>query len=227
MSRTWHRLALSAALVAVVYSLSLNGCELNIHIDGTRDEAADARLEMISMPSSSGWILTFAGLTTSPSQMRVQVGAEGEFRQLRTPTLTLDSKAKAVDITFEYTIDGTLKRRVFRFDPAAATLKFSKDTIDMVRTQWVSWRNYGGRKLVYFTFLHMHACALQKVEYGFSGNPDRVWPLPACQGATMTISADDNVLLYAPPEAKEIVVRLTFVDGESWTERFVNDALPE
>lgn len=99
---------------------------------------------------------------------------------------------------------------MFRFDPTAATLKFSKDAIDLVRTQWVSWRHYGGSKIVYFTFLHQHACALKKVTYGFSAKPDVEWPVPACQGATMKISDHENLMIYAPAEANEIVVRLTF-----------------
>ena len=204
---------LRAVLLASLAS-GLGGCDVDIHLGKSGSSETNGRtLKMVAQPGNMGWAIVFTGLAREPESFRVKVG-DGEFSDYRRGVMTLPADTPASTITIYYTLNGKEHGPLeFEFNPDQANLDFGKDALDMVRTGWVSWRDFDGRTLVYFSALHMYTCALKKVEYGFDGELDQEWKLPPCRGPSARIG-DEPISRDAPKGARSISVRLTFVDGE-------------
>lgn len=200
------------ATIVLSTLLALGGCGLEIQL-GTGSEASSGELKMVAQPGNLGWAILLTGLAREPESFRVEIG-DGEPTHYRRGMFTLPADTPASTFTVYYTLDGKEHGPFeFEFDPATATLAYSKDALDMTRTGWVSWSNHLGRELLYFTHLHMHTCALAKVEYGFDGKLDREWKLPPCRGPSARMG-DEPITTDVPGGARSVSVRLTFVDGE-------------
>lgn len=103
------------------------------------------------------------------------------------------------------------------FDPVSETLRNAKALLEQVRTSWVSFRDYDGKTLLYFTSLMVHRGGLQKITYGIdTEKPDRDFPFPARDEPGMSpIGSDITVFLEIFSATKFVSVQLTFKDGVS------------
>lgn len=85
--------------------------------------------------------------------------------------------------------------------------------------QWVAFRNWQGRQLIYFTHLVAWKCAIKEVRYAVDGqDPAELFPLPACdpQNPFLVNGESDTILLsFAPGEVEEISIQLVYGDGTS------------
>ncbi|MEM1082025.1 MAG: hypothetical protein AAGH65_10635, partial [Pseudomonadota bacterium] len=90
----------------------------------------------------------------------------------------------------------------FTFKPTQASLDDSLRMLDMTRTSWLSFREFDGNLLLYFTHLMMHRGSIQTIEYGLDRElPDRSYRFPAWnqpglapldESTTLYISVDRN-----------------------------------
>ncbi len=205
-----------SALIPLALSLvGLGACDIELRLGNGEAGASDPatrQLHMVAQPGNLGWSIVFTGLAEEPEGFRVKVG-DGQFSEYRRGVMTLPADTPATTFTLYYTLRGEEHGPLeFSFDPSKATLEFSKDALDMVRTGWVSWSDHLGKTLIYFTALHMHTCALDKVEYGFDGALDQQWALPPCRGPSARMG-DEPIAREAPAGARAISLRLTFTDG--------------
>lgn len=85
--------------------------------------------------------------------------------------------------------------------------------------QWIAFRNWQGRQLVYFTHLVAWKCAIGEVRYVINGRGlSETFPLPACnrQNPFVVDAEKDRIFLsFAPGEVTEIGIQLTYGDGTS------------
>jgi len=212
--------------LALPFVLAALACDVDINVNDGKEETRPTRtMKMIAQPGNAGWSLLFTGLAEEPQSFRIKVG-DGPFSDYRRGVMTLPADTPASKITVYYTLHGKEQGPLdFDFDPKSAALEFSKDALDMVRTGWISWRTMDDRTIVYFTALHMHTCALKKVEYGFDGKLDLQWALPPCRGPAGRLG-DEPTWTRAPKGARSVSVRLTYVDGETTDiQRIPNDGL--
>jgi hypothetical protein len=91
--------------------------------------------------------------------------------------------------------------------------------------QWIAFRNWQGRQLVYFTHLVAWKCAIDEIRYVVNGRGlSERFPLPACnpQDPFRVDAEKDTIFLsFAPGEVSEISIRLVYGDGtESEVRRF-------
>lgn len=91
--------------------------------------------------------------------------------------------------------------------------------------QWVAFRNWQGRQLIYFTHLVAWKCAIREVRYVINGQGlSERFPLPACnpQNPFLVDAEKDRIFLsFAPGAVREIGIRLVYGDGtESEVRRF-------
>jgi hypothetical protein len=80
---------------------------------------------------------------------------------------------------------------------------------------WVSFRDFNEKQLIYFTPLESYTCGIKKVRYSInSDDRDKVWELQPCDSKNPMAVTKDIIYLTMPlGTAKSIAVQVTFADG--------------
>lgn len=83
--------------------------------------------------------------------------------------------------------------------------------------QWLAFRNWDGKQLVYFTHLVSWKCGIAEVRYQVNGQGGAEhFPLPACDPQmpfNVDAEKDAIYLTFAAGTVREITVQLTYADG--------------
>ena len=90
-----------------------------------------------------------------------------------------------------------------------------KKILNMTQNSWVSFRDFNGKQLIYFTHLEAYTCGIKEVHYSLNSNDlDKVWELQACPSEGISSIKKELIYLILPlGTAKSIAVQLLFVDG--------------
>ncbi len=90
-----------------------------------------------------------------------------------------------------------------------------KKILNMTQNSWVSFRDFNGKQLIYFTHLEAYTCGIKEVHYSLNSNDlDKVWELQACPSEGISSIKKELIYLTLPlGTAKSIAVQLLFVDG--------------
>jgi len=94
-----------------------------------------------------------------------------------------------------------------------------KNILDLTKTSWVSFRDWQGQELIYFTHLESWKCGIDYVFYGLNGGPlDREWLLDECDPNNPNVVLKDKPYIELPlGSAQSISVQLIFKDGTKST----------
>jgi len=98
----------------------------------------------------------------------------------------------------------------------AQVLGGEKRILEFTRSNWVSFRDYNGRQLIYFTHLTAYRCGIAKVRYSLNSDQlDKTYALPPCDEARPNAIPEDHEPYLSLPlgSAHEIYLQLTFNDG--------------
>lgn len=129
----------------------------------------------------------------------------------------MSPKAKAGPVLVKYTDVGGAERGPFtlQFDPQAALFESQKKALDLTKNGWISYRDYDGRLLVYFTHLISYRCAVKEVRYTIDN--EEAWkefPIPACDAdKPFVVPTDSKTYLSIPKGTKYMMVQVTYQDG--------------
>lgn len=190
-------------------------------------------VKLIAMRSNQGWMLNLA---IADRTREIFVGLPGEdFRStgfvngavdpttgqpIPYPSFELPGDASTTDIQVRYTdIRGESQGPfTINFDPNAALIAGQKDILERLSNGWISYRDYDGRRLVYFTHLISYRCAIDTVRYGLdTDTPDTVFDLGPCDpGNPHAIPSDGPgsiVHTDVPKSVGSISVQLIYADG--------------
>ena len=95
-------------------------------------------------------------------------------------------------------------------------LQSVKQTIDLTKANWIAFRDFNGRQLLYFTHLMTWKCGLKEIRYAVnSSHIDSSWPLPECnpQNPYFIDPTKDDVYASFPLNSVEFVsVQVVFSD---------------
>lgn len=102
----------------------------------------------------------------------------------------------------------------FALDPDGEAGRGDKDILEMTKTSWVSFREFDGKTLVYFTHLMSWRGGINRIYYGVDKkNPDREFKFPPHKGAgTASITEDVPVYVEVPSGVKFVTVRVVYFD---------------
>ncbi|GAB4532832.1 MAG: hypothetical protein Tsb0019_34500 [Roseibium sp.] len=98
-----------------------------------------------------------------------------------------------------------------------------KQILDVTKANWVSFRDWQGQDLVYFTHLEAWKCGIEYVFYGVNDGPiDQEWQLDPCDPDTPNAVLKDKPYIEFPGGSLHSVsVQLIYPDGtRSAVERF-------
>lgn len=90
-----------------------------------------------------------------------------------------------------------------------------KQILDMTKTSWVSFRDWQGQQLIYFTHLEAWKCGIDYVFYGLNGGPlDQMWELDPCNPDNPNAVLKDKPYIELPAgSTQSISVQLIYPDG--------------
>lgn len=95
--------------------------------------------------------------------------------------------------------------------------------LESTTTSWVSFRDYDGKRLLYFTHLMSYRGSIERIDYGLnSERTNKNFPFPPWRQATMApIDADTPTYITVPRSTRYVTVQLTYKDGrKSAAQRF-------
>ncbi len=98
-----------------------------------------------------------------------------------------------------------------------------KQILDVTKASWVSFRDWQGQDLVYFTHLEAWKCGIEYVFYGVNDGPiDQEWALDACNPDAPNVVLKDKPYIARPGgSVQSVSVQLIYPDGtKSPVERF-------
>ncbi len=104
---------------------------------------------------------------------------------------------------------------VFSLPAGAMPPKQMKQILNMTQNNWVSFRDFNGKQLIYFTHLESYTCGIKEVHYSINSDDlDKVWELQPCDTKNPMAVTKDIIYLPMPlGTAKSIAVQVTFADG--------------
>jgi len=90
-----------------------------------------------------------------------------------------------------------------------------KKILNMTQNSWVSFRDFNGKQLIYFTHLEAYTCGIKEVHYSLNSDDlDEVWELQPCNTKNPMAITKDIIYLSMPlGTAEYIAVQVTFTDG--------------
>ncbi|MET1411365.1 hypothetical protein ABVF61_03800 [Roseibium sp. HPY-6] len=90
-----------------------------------------------------------------------------------------------------------------------------KQILDMTKASWVSFRDWQGQQLIYFTHLEAWKCGIDYVFYGLNGGPlDQMWELAECDPDNPNAVLKDKPYIELPAgSTQSISVQLIYPDG--------------
>ncbi len=90
-----------------------------------------------------------------------------------------------------------------------------KKILNMTQNSWVSFRDFNGKQLIYFTHLEAYTCGIKEVHYSLNSDDlDKVWELQPCDNKNPMAITKDIIYLSMPlGTTKSIAVQVTFTDG--------------
>ena len=88
-------------------------------------------------------------------------------------------------------------------------------TMPQMQSNWVSFRDYNGHQLIYFSILEAYKCGIRKVAYSINSEAlDQEWRLQPCNPKKQQEVTTNRPYLSLPlGTAKFIAVQLTFNDN--------------
>ncbi|MTI44759.1 putative caspase-like protein [Roseibium hamelinense] len=144
------------------------------------------------------------------------------------PMVELPGNAEAMDIMVKYTDIRGEEQGPFeiRFNPNLALIAGQKDILERMPNGWVSYRDFDGKRLVYFTHLISYRCAIDEVQYGLdTDTPNQSFEIGECDPdnphAIPSKGPGSVVYTDIPKPTKYLSVKLTYADGtQSEVQRF-------
>ena len=98
--------------------------------------------------------------------------------------------------------------------PPLAQLKVMAEA---AKGQWVAFRNWDGKQLIYFTIVVTYHCGLAEIRYSLNGaGLGERWPVPACNPQmpfNVDAQKDKIYLALEPGSVSAVSLQLVYADG--------------
>ena len=106
--------------------------------------------------------------------------------------------------------------------PVAATAQMPppaqlKEMIEAFKDNWVTFRNWDGRQLIFLTMPLTFHCVIREMRYSLNGGElSERWPVPACNPQkpfSINHEKDQTYLAFDPGAVSSVSLQLVYADG--------------
>lgn len=184
------------------------------------------------MPSNAGTLLSVTfranvdhvrfetedGKTRIPTLPYTAVDADGAPVATRGASVLLTESQIARDeptrIRVLYDFFGIPRSSLISFDAQRESRRFMQHTLDGL-PQWVAFRDYDGRTLLYFTTMLVYKPSLREIRWGLDDGPlDRTVRFTPSDSFARGIDTEgDEIYTQIPAATRKVRVQVTYQDG--------------
>ena len=140
-------------------------------------------------------------------------------------TLTMPFTQKPVKVWVKYkNIHGKIRGPYENtLSPQAADIQATQNILELTRNSWISYRDWEGKLLAYFSHLMSYRGAISQIKYGIDRDlPDREYKFPPFDGpGTARVTSDVPIYIVIPKGTKYMTVQVTYKDGVRQRQKFM------
>lgn len=197
-------------------------------LDAMPAKALENPVSLSMMESSAGWSATFVLTDYKVKEIFAKVDGQGDFKstghlptqnpQTGLPMARLDLPLPDIP-PGEHTIEVKYTDRNDQVN-GPYTLKFSTSDAQMAQAKmmlnstigsWLMFRDYEGKRLLYFTGLMSYRPVLKEVRYSLNGDTlDLLFPF---KPSAKMYEVGDDIYITVPNDTQSAHVQVTFKDG--------------
>ncbi len=199
-------------------------------LEAVKRVAGDQPVKLDAIRHGAGWNVTLI-MKEKAKEIFYKTGEDAEFKstgflqnrdqstgfKIPQTYFQMSPKAKAGPVLVKYQDIGGEMRGPYslQFDPQAALFASQKKMLDLTKNSWVSYRDFDGKLLVYFTHLVSYSCAVKEVRYSVGDTEAwKVFPIPPCDAdKPLVVPSDSKVYMTVPRDTKSMQVQVTYHDG--------------
>src|SRR4051812_19004987 len=195
----------------------------------TPERILENPVTLTTQQSSSGWAAIFSLADFKATELFYRLDRKGDFvstghlpqkspqtglPMINTyvPMPNLAPGDHTVEVKYTDKNGATNGPYTLKFSTASEQLAQGKQILEMTKGSWLSFRDYDGKVLLYFTHLLSYRPVIQEIRYSINSDAvDQVYKFKPSD--KMYIAGDDVVYITVPANSQYAAVQITYKDG--------------
>jgi hypothetical protein len=197
-------------------------------LTSTPDKVLENPITLMAQSSNSGWAIVFTLTDFKAKELFYKLDGKGEFAstghlpmknaqtglpmiQTYVPLPNLPPGEHTVEAKYVDKNDKTNGPYTLKFSTQGEQIAQTKMVLNMTAGSWLSFRDYNGKVLLYFTHLTSYKDAIKEIRYSL--NSDKVDQIYK----PMNIQGNELPFIYVPESTQFACVQVSFTDGTTST----------
>ena len=198
-------------------------------LTSTPDKVLENPITLTAQYSSGGWAIIFSLTDFKAKELFFRLDGKGEFQstghlpmknvqtglpmiQTYVPLPNLAPGEHSVEAKYVDKNDKTNGPYTLKFSTEDETLAQGKQILEMTKGSWLSFRDYDGKVLLYFTHLLSYRPVLKEIRYSINSEAlDMIYKFKPSD--KMYIAGDELPYITVPPNSQYAAVQITYKDG--------------
>jgi hypothetical protein len=198
-------------------------------LTSTPDRVLENPVTLTTQQSSSGWAAIFSLTDFKATELFYKLDGKGDFistghlpqkspqtglPMINTyvPMPNLVPGDHTIEVKYTDKNGATNGPYTLKFSTASEQLAQGKQILEMTKGSWLSFRDYDGKVLLYFTHLLSYRPVIQEIRYSINSDAlDQTYKFKPSD--KMFISGDDLVFITVPANSQYAAVQITYKDG--------------
>lgn len=193
-------------------------------LTSTPDKVLENPITLMAQSSNSGWAIVFTLTDFKAKELFYKLDGKGEFVstghlpmknaqtglpmiQSYVPLPGLSPGEHTVEAKYVDKNDKTNGPYTLKFSTQGEQIAQTKMVLNMTAGTWLSFRDYEGKVLLYFTHLTSYKDAIKEIRYSLNSDKvDQVYK-------PMSIQGQELPFIYVPESTQFACVQVSFTDG--------------
>ena len=198
-------------------------------LTSTPDRVLENPVTITTQQSNSGWAVIFSLADFKATELFYKLDGKGDFvstghlpqkspqtglPMINTyvPLPNLPPGDHAVEVKYTDKNGATNGPYTLKFSTASEQLAQGKQILEMTKGSWLSFRDYDGKVLLYFTHLLSYRPVIQEIRYSINSEAvDQIYKFKPSD--KMFISGDELPYISVPANSQYAAVQITYKDG--------------
>ena len=193
-------------------------------LTSTPDKVLENPITLMAQSSNAGWAIVFTLTDFKAKELFYKLDGKGDFVstghlpmknaqtglpmiQTYVPLPNLPPGEHSVEAKYVDKNDKTNGPYTLKFSTQQQQMEQSKMVLNMTSGSWISFRDFQGRTLLYFTHLMTHRAVIKEIR--FSLNSDKVDQVYK----PMFVGSQEVPFIYVPKDTQFACVQVAFTDG--------------
>jgi len=193
-------------------------------ITSTPDKVLENPITLMAQSSNAGWAIVFTLTDFKAKELFYRLDGKGEFLstghlpmknaqtgmpmiQTYVPLPNLPSGEHTVEAKYTDKNDKTNGPYTLKFSTEGEQLAQTKMILNMTSGSWLSFRDYNGKVLLYFTHLTSYKAAIKEIHYSLNSDKVDVLYKPT------SLQGQELPYIYVPESTQFACVQVTYSDG--------------